>query len=71
MSRSSEEYITATAEGRERIREQRCLDYFKERGVVPCVCVYCGSTIAYKRNFDKHMKQSRRCMERRQLPAQQ
>ena len=32
MSSSSEEYITATAEERERIREQRCIDYFKDKG---------------------------------------
>jgi hypothetical protein len=71
MSRDSGNYVMVTAEERERIREQRCIDYFKEHGVVPCVCLFCGATIASRYNFNKHMKQNRRCMELRQLPANQ
>ena len=69
MSSSSEEYITATAEERERIREQRCIDYFKDKGVVPCVCVWCGTVIAHRHIFHKHLQQNRACMKWRQLPG--
>ena len=51
MSSSSEECITPTAEERERIREQRCIDYFKDKGVVPCVCVFCGSVVVHRQNL--------------------
>ena len=71
MPSDSERYVMATAEERERIREQRRIDYFKEHGVVPCVCIHCGATIAHKHNFNKHMKQNRRCMELCQFPAKQ
>ena len=51
MSSSSEEYIAATAEERDRIREQRCIDYFKDKGIVPCVCVFCGSVVVHRKNL--------------------
>ena len=66
MSSSSEEYITATAEERERIREQRCIDYFKDKGVVPCVCVFCGSVVVHRKNLKKHVRSSR-CIEQRRF----
>ena len=67
MSGDKEQYLRATAEERERIREQRCIKYFTEHGVVPCVCIHCGATIANRYNFEKHVRHNSKCHQLRRL----
>ena len=65
MFNNSNDYMSATDEDKEIIRETRCFTHFMVTGDVPCVCKYCGNVFVHERNAKRHVKTSKRCLELR------
>ena len=63
-SNNDVQYASADTEEWERMREQRCIDHFMRTGIVPCVCLLCGSVVVHRKNLKKHVL-SRRCVKQR------
>ena len=62
MPQDSNEYMTATDEEREIMREKRCMAIYMITDDVPCVCQHCGNVFVHLRNARRHVKTSKKCL---------
>ena len=65
MSGNRNEYIEASPEERERMRERKAIAHAMVVGHVPCVCVHCCNTFVSFRNLVRHIETSKKCMQLR------
>ena len=66
MADTASDYVTASEEEKERIREQRTITHAMVTGLVPCACVFCCNTFVSERNLIRHIRTSKRCREARE-----